>query len=92
MNECNFNLLENLNQIALEHSRMKNITPHKRNFLKDCYLFLAKSKQRLGDWKGSLSDLRDLCKIDEDDSNSVIELGIYFRSRRLSILVKIHLL
>jgi tetratricopeptide (TPR) repeat protein len=86
-----------MDQFALQHSQMKDMTPHKRNFMKDCYSLLAKCKQNLGDWHGAVNDLKELCKLDEDDSNSVLQLALALREcnevdeairilRRLSII------
>jgi len=87
----------NLDQFALEHSRMKNITSSKLKFMKECYLLLAKSKQKLREWEASITDLKQLCKLDENDSTSVLELALALREcneideairilRRLSII------
>lgn len=51
-------------------------TEDKREFLSECYIYLAKSQKKLNDWTGVVNSLREACSYKTDDTNTVVELGI----------------
>jgi hypothetical protein len=65
------NSIESINKAAAD----RILTDDKKQFLRESYLMLARCKQKLGDWKGSVGYLRKRCEYDNEGS-SVMELGI----------------
>jgi hypothetical protein len=48
----------------------------KKDYFLECHQYLANCKKEKNDWEGAVTNLKEVCSLSQDSSDSVLELGI----------------